>query len=116
MSDDDKRQMMLLIIECKLRALNNTSIMLVGLHSDPTVSWPVLDTQLGDIDLETSLLQAKQARIEANFNFNFPDSEQINALRKAISDLETLIAKIAAVEAVINASNTLIATIPAKNI
>lgn len=109
-----RRQLMLLMIENKMRALLDTAQILNEKLSDPTAPRAEIETHLAANDSELSLLSAIHDQIDSGSVFNFPKTAQIEALRKAIADLETLVAQAAAVEALIVAGNTLIKTVGAE--
>lgn len=112
----NNKQAMLLIIEHKWKALIDFAQTLNRQLRDPAAPRAQIETHLAENGIERSLLLAKHDQIENGSAFIFPNSIQIEALRKAIADLETLVAQAAAVEALIGAGNTLIETVKAKNI
>lgn len=110
------QQLMLLLIERKWGKLRNSSEALIERLKDPNASRIQIQSQFRDNSLEMDLLQAKHDQIENGSGFNFPDENTVETLRKAISNMDTVIAKTAAIEDLIQASSDLVSTMEANTI
>ena len=110
------QQLMLLLLERKWGKLLISSQVLSNLLRDPAVSRLQIETTLRANGLERELLLARHDQIQNGSNFNFPNESTIKALREAINNLETVIARTAAVSDLIQATNGLINTMQASKI
>lgn len=113
---DDPRPAMLVMIEHKWRTLLDIAEILNKKLRNPTAPRAEIETHLAANGMERAHLLAKHAQIRNGSEFNFPKSGEIEALRKAISDLETAVAQTTAVETQIKAGNTVIEAMKADDI
>jgi hypothetical protein len=115
MANGDQQEFLLWIIKNKYDALADADAYLTGALSDPTNNRTLIENRLDEDNLERSRLLAKQDAIKAG-NFNFPSTGDIETLRTAIANLETMVAQSAKVDKVIQAAATVMSKIPASSI
>ncbi len=113
---EQQRQMILLMLERKFRSLLHCAQELNQRLQDPQSPRILIETHLASNGAERQLVLARHDQIQNGSQFRFPSEADLQALRAAIANLETAVARTAAVEALIQAGNTVIETVRANTV
>src|SRR6266851_7152111 len=117
MAIDNQLVRMKQLLQYKIDALSDAIQALIAASADPASDKAVIQTHLAACKLERTLLSAKYDAIKAGGeDFHFPSPAEIQNLQTAVANLETAVAKSAAVDELLKSAAAVAGSMKAANL